>query len=1036
MSNDLFGNLGFGGGKGGGFPGFPGGFGSGRGGGNSQSGSGGSSNSKGEPLPKIKFKKPGPLTIAIGVIVALVGVLLVASAVWTEILWYRQTGYLRVLLTQWVAAGGMFIVAFVLTWVILAVNLRITYRNRPEMGTVASSMRSYRSEITRHNRLIFFGIPAVIAAFLAVGMSTNWRQILVAFTGGSFGKKDSQFGFDVSFFVFRLPLIDLIVTFLLTLLGISLVACLIAYYLLGSMRISPKAKASKPARIHMGILLAISSVMVGVTYFIDRWTMVYGQNSPTDGAMYTDVHAIIPARTILAVIALIVAALFVFAAFRGGWYLPAAGIAVTVVSALVIGVGYPFIIQQFRVRPNERELESQYIDRNIKATLDAFGMKDLDLISYDQVTNETSANQLRKDADSTQQIRLLDPEIISPAVRQMKQSRPYYSFPDQFAVDRYNFPDKNGGTEKRDTVIAVRDINLAGLASSQRNWVNDHTVYTHGFGVVAAYGNQVTSEGLPSYWESSLSDKESGEIGDYEKRIYFSKASPQYSIVGAPKGAEPKELDYQDAKNNKQVYTTFDGDGGPKVGNFFNKVLYALKFRSTDLFFSDQINSESQILYDRDPAKRVAKVAPYLTLDSRAYPAIVNMDDKQGAKKRLVWIVDAYTTTDSYPYSQHINLNDATADTATAKTMQFATQNNVNYMRNSVKAVVDAYDGSVQLYQWDKEDPILKAWQKIYPGQVKPLSEISGDLMSHLRYPEDYFKVQRSLLANYHVTNPSEFYTGGDQWKLSEDPTATSRELAGSGKLQPPYYLTMKMPTGKNTDQGSAEFSLTSVFIPGGEGRRAAMAGFLAVDSETGNQKGKVREGYGKMRLLALPSDTTVPGPGQVQNTFNSDPEVNRELNLQDQQGSRVIRGNLLTLPVGGGLLYVQPVYVQSTGTTQYPQLRSVLVGFGDKVGFAPTLKDALDQVFGGNSGAVTASNDGNKNAPAAKGKEAPAATKAPSAQEKLNTALQDAKKAMAEANTAMKAGDWAKYGQAQKSLDEAISRAVAAQEEGAKTTK
>ena len=584
MSNDLFGNLGFGGGKGGGFPGFPGGFGSGRGGGNSQSGSGGSSNSKGEPLPKIKFKKPGPLTIAIGVIVALVGVLLVASTVWTEILWYRQTGYLRVLLTQWVAAGGMFIVAFVLAWVILAVNLRIAYRNRPEMGTVASSMRSYRSEITRHNRLIFFGIPAVIAAFLAVGMSTNWRQILVAFTGGSFGKKDSQFGFDVSFFVFRLPLIDLIVTFLLTLLGISLVACLIAYYLLGSMRISPKAKASKPARIHMGILLAISSVMVGVTYFIDRWTMVYGQNSPTDGAMYTDVHAIIPARTILAVIALIVAALFVFAAFRGGWYLPAAGIAVTVVSALVIGVGYPFIIQQFRVRPNERELESQYIDRNIKATLDAFGMKDLDLISYDQVTNETSANQLRKDADSTQQIRLLDPEIISPAVRQMKQSRPYYSFPDQFAVDRYNFPDKNGGTEKRDTVIAVRDINLAGLASSQRNWVNDHTVYTHGFGVVAAYGNQVTSEGLPSYWESSLSDKESGEIGDYEKRIYFSKASPQYSIVGAPKGAEPKELDYQDAKNNKQVYTTFDGDGGPKVGNFFNKVLYALKFRSTDLF--------------------------------------------------------------------------------------------------------------------------------------------------------------------------------------------------------------------------------------------------------------------------------------------------------------------------------------------------------------------------------------------------------------------------------------------------------------------
>ncbi|WP_278605444.1 UPF0182 family protein [Varibaculum cambriense] len=1036
MSNDLFGNLGFGGGKSGGFPGFPGGFGAGKDGGNGRGGSGGAGGNGNRPLPKIKFKKPGPLGIAIGVIVALVVVLLVASAVWTEVLWYRQTGYLRVLLTQWIAAGGMFIVAFLIAWAILAVNLHVAYRNRPEMGTIASSIRSYRSTITRHHRGIFLGIPALIALFLATGMAASWRQVLVAITGGSFGKKDPQFGFDISFFVFRLPLIDMAVTFLLTLLGVSLVACLICYYLLGAMTVTPKAKATRGARIHMGVLLAISSVMVGITYVIDRWTMVYGQNSPTDGAMYTDVHAIIPARTILAVIALIVAALFVFAAFRGGWYLPAAGIAVTVVSALVIGAGYPFIIQQFRVRPNERELESQYIDRNIKATLDAFGMKDLDLISYDQVTNETSANQLRQDADSTQQIRLLDPEIISPAVRQMKQSRPYYSFPDQFAVDRYNFPDKDGKMEKRDTVIAVRDINLNGLAQSQRNWVNDHTVYTHGFGVVAAYGNQVTSEGLPSYWESSLSDKESGDIGDYEKRIYFSQASPEYSIVGAPKGADPKELDYQDAKNNKQVYTTFDGDGGPQVGNFLNKVLYALKFRSTDLFFSDQINSESQILYDRDPATRVAKVAPYLTLDSRAYPAIVNMDGKKGEKKRLVWIVDAYTTTDSYPYSQHINLTDATADTATARTAQFAVQNNVNYMRNSVKAVVDAYDGSVQLYQWDKEDPILKAWQKIYPGQIKPLSEISGDLMSHLRYPEDYFKAQRSLLANYHVTNPSEFYTGGDQWKLSEDPTATSRELEGSGKLQPPYYLTMKMPTGKNTDQGSAEFSLTSVFIPGGEGRRAAMAGFLAVDSETGNEKGKVREGYGKMRLLALPSDTTVPGPGQVQNTFNSDPEVNRELNLQDQQGSRVIRGNLLTLPVGGGLLYVQPVYVQSTGTTQYPQLRSVLVGFGDKVGFAPTLKEALDQVFGGDSGAVTASNDGNKKAPAAKGKAGEATAKAPSAQEKLNTALQDAKKAMAEADSAMKAGDWTKYGEAQKSLNDAISRAVSAQDEGAKTAK
>lgn len=997
---------------------------------------GGPGNPSGPKGPKINFpsfkgRRPhGPAFWTFLILAIIVGGILVASEVWTDILWYRQSGYLRILLTEWIASGLMFIVTFIVTFLFLYLNLEVAFRKRlPASSLPARSRESYLNA-QKYSWVLRFVLPAVLGVAFGILNATYWRELLLAFYGGKFNSLDPQFALDASFFVFKLPLLMLGLDLFNKLIGVALILTLALNFMWGSFQTSPKFKViNKACRIHCGVLLALVSLAIGANYYLQRFAMVYANGKPTDGAMYTAVNAIMPTKTILALIAVVIAVLFLIAAFRGGWYLPVAGIAITVVSGLVLGLGYPLLVQKFRVTPNEREFEKPFIERNIKATLEAFNMQDLEHTSYQSATTKAEPQQLRKDADSTQQIRLLDPEIISPAVRQMKQSRPYYSFPEQFNVDRYTF-EKDGKKETRDTVIAVRDINLKGLDKSQRNWVNDHTVYTHGFGVVAAYGNQVTSEGLPSYWESSLSEDETGEIGKYEKRVYFSQYSPDYSIVGDAKGKTPRELNYADAKkNDAQVYTTFDGNGGPNIGSLWNKLLYAIKFRSTELFFSNQINPHSQILYDRDPAKRVAKVAPYLTLDSRVYPAVVDMDGDPKTPKRLVWIVDAYTTTNNFPYAQHINLAEATADTTTSAPAQFRVENQINYMRNSVKAVVDAYDGKITLYQWDKKDPILKAWQSIYPNQVKPMEDISGDLMSHLRYPEDIFKVQRSLLTNYHVTDPSQFYTGGDQWKLSEDPTASSRGLEGSSKMQPPYYLTMKMP-----EQEQAQFSLTSVFIPGGDGKRAAMAGFLAVDSETGNQKGKVREEYGKLRLISLPSDTTVPGPGQVQNTFNSDPTVNKELNLQDQQGSKVIRGNLLTLPVGGGLLYVQPVYVQSTGTTQFPQLRSVLVAFGDKIGFASNLKDALDQVFGGDSGAVTAGSDteaaSSKDTQSHKeSTDKPVAKTSSNANSpELEAALKEAKAALDEANQAMRQGNWAEYGKAQEKLNKALEKALANQ--------
>ncbi|WP_099331863.1 UPF0182 family membrane protein [Actinomyces minihominis] len=959
-----------------------------------------------------------PLTITIGIIVILGVLIYAASQIWTEVLWFDQLGAARVLWTRWGATAGLFVITFAIQFAALMGAVTWAYRTRPQrlVGQSGSNLREYQAALEPFRKVVFWGIPAVISFMTAAGMASQWQTFLVWWNRTPFGEVDPQFGIDISFYVFTLPILEIVLSFLLNTLVVAVLAVIVIGYLYGGITFSPRFNMTNSARMQIGLLGAGLSLVVALRYWVGIYSLVLKNGELVDGALYKEVNAVLPAQMILAVISLLVAVLFVIAAFRGTWRLPAVGVAVTVVSALVVGGAYPALIQQFRVTPNARQMETPYIQRNIDATLAAFGLDEVDYQTYAAKT-DVAPGQLRGDAEATSQIRLLDPMVISPTVRQLQQSRPYYTFDSKLSVDRYTIDG-----DRRDTVIAVRDINQSGLQPEQQTWVNMHTVYTHGFGVVAAYGNTVRPDGTPAFWESSIPSV--GEMGDYEPRVYFSKTSPEYSIVGAPEGAVPQELDYPDDNApSGQVQTTFSGDGGPSVGNPWNKLLYAIKFGSTDIFFSQQTNSESQILYDRDPMLRVAKVAPYLNLEQKAYPAVVDMDGDESTPKRLVWIVDAYTTSANYPYSERVSLGQATIDSRTDRASMFSSDT-VNYIRNSVKAVVDAYDGSVTLYTWDSEDPILASWKGVYPGMIQDMSEVSGDLMSHFRYPEDLFKVQRSLLETYHVTEAAEFYTGGDRWRLSEDPTTTATDTAtGTQQVQAPYYLTMQMP-----GQESAEFSLTSVYVPagGGESRRAAMAGFLAVDSETGNTPGEVREDYGKLRLMALPSSTTVPGPGQVQNNFNTDQTVATQLNLLSQQGSSVIRGNLLTLPVGGGLLYVQPVYVQSTGSTSYPVLRYVLTAFGEQVGFAATLNEALDQTFAGDAQATTG--DGEVE-PGAEGEEGAEPTVPVTSEQALNDAILKARDAMLAADAAMKAGDWTAYGKAQEALDAALNELVRLQE-------
>ena len=950
--------------------------------------------------------RPGPLVLTISIIAAIAVAIGILSQVWTEVLWFSQIGYARVLWTQWIALIVLFLVGFGIMFGAVFVSMTRAYRAR-EIGMpddeATRNLEAYRSVIEPVRRRLTWAVPAVLT--------------LVSFLSG-------------------------VVLF-------AGVASIVVHYLYGGISVVRKPHFTKAARMHLAIFLALYAVIRAVGYWLGRYSALYASNSKFDGANYTDVNAVIPANAILAAIGLAVAFLFVASVRSSSWRLPIIGVVVMIVSSLVVGTAYPLVIQKFIVDPNAQRQEAEYIQRNINATKAAYGLENVETTNYD-ATTKTAAGQLEKDAESTTSIRLLDPGLISPTFQQVQQNKQYYSFANRLNVDRYKVD-----STSRDTVIAVRELNLSGLGEQQQTWVNEHTVYTHGYGVVNAYGNTVATRGYPSFWEGGIPSK--GDLGEYEPRIYFGQSSPSYSIVGGKDNGSPRELDYPDDESKTgQVNTTFAGNGGPSVSNPFNRLLYAAKFREANILFSQEVREGSQILYDRDPAKRVAKVAPWLTLDNSPYPAVVDHDDNPATPKRVMWIVDGYTTTNNYPYAQHESLAKATA-TADNKGGLLRAPEESNYVRNSVKAVVDAYDGSVKLYQWDDKDPILKAWQKVFPGTVTPMSQMSADLIAHMRYPEDLFNVQRTMMATYHVNDAAEFYSGGDFWKIPDDPTTPGQDQ------QAPYYLTLKMP-----GQDQASFSLSSAYIIGGNTNRNVLTGFLAVDSETSpgtGKKGERSPSYGKLRLLELPRSSNVAGPGQVQNIFDSNPEISKELNLLSQEGSQVIKGNLLTLPVGGGLLYVQPVYVQSSSGTQYPLLRKVLVSFGDNVGFADTLSGALDQVFGGNSGATTgqeaidgdaaAANDTNETTdgkdptadggakaspspsatPTASASAPPNASATPQASEtsdpkaELNQALSDAQTAMTDADTARSKGDWAAYGDAQKRLNDAVKRAVAAQQ-------
>ncbi|WP_211096853.1 UPF0182 family protein [Arthrobacter echini] len=993
-------------------------------------------------------RRRNPLIPTIIVVAIIVIAFVYLSQVYADVLWYNQLGFLEVFVTENLTRIALFLAAFLIMAGAVYLSLRIAYRSRPIYApdsAIQDNLNRYQAQLEPIRRLLMLGIPAVLGAFAGTAASSQWQEVLLFLRQEQFGRQDPQFGLDYSFYMFTLPFLGFITGFLISVVIISAIATILTHYLYGGIRLEEKGLfTTKAARIQIAVVVALFLILQGINYWLDRYGTLLNQERWA-GALYTDVNAVIPTKAILAAAAVIVAILFIVSAFIGRWRLPLIGTAMLIVTALLAGGVYPAVVQRFQVVPSELSREREFIDRNIELTREAYGLDQVEESAYDPESTPV-AGALNDDGETTANIRLLDPNLVSDAFSQLQQFRQYYQFPETLNVDRYEIDD-----DIVDTVIAVRELDTSGVPDG---WVNEHVFYTHGYGVVAAAGTTVQPDGRPRFLQSGIPS--TGVLGDestYEPRIYFGEASPDYSVVGAPEGQDAAEIDRpQDENSDTDSRTTFSGDGGPDVGNPFNRLVYALKFQSTDLLLSDQVNGESQILYDRDPVERVQKVAPYLTLDGNSYPAIVD--------GRVKWIIDGYTTSPNFPYSTEQELESATQDSRTQEGLATALPaDRVNYIRNAVKATVDAYDGSVDLYAWDDQDPVLLSWQNVYPSSLRPYSEMSADLLAHVRYPEDLFKVQRELLARYHVTATNEFYNNSEAWSVPADPgESTDGATTAQTPRQPPFYLTLQMPPIDEADeQEEAAFSLTTPYIPyvpTGQTPRNVLYGFLAANGDAGTgEDGVKNENYGRLRLLDTSGQDSVVGPGQAQNLFNSDTTVSQQLNLLRQGASEVINGNLLTLPIGGGIAYVQPVYVQSSGSSSFPVLRRVLVSFGDNVGFAPTLDEALDQVFGGDSGATAgdeenvgatpddpaappAGADGDTPAPEATPTPAPAPSEAgapggttddPAAD--LRAALDDANAAIQDGNAALSANDFAAYGEAQDRLQDALQRALDAEE-------
>jgi hypothetical protein len=863
--------------------------------------------------------------VAIGVVVGAFVLLSFLSNFYVDILWYREVGLSQVFWTRIWAQAGLVSAFFVTFFALLMVNLYVTRRLAPRVVALTPEqeiVERFRENVEPYLR---WAIPlgaAVLSLFVGLAASGHWQEFLLwrSQSGIEFGNPEDLFGRDPAFFVFTLPWLQYLQSWLFgSLVGITVIVG-IGHFLQGGIR--PQAvgladKVDPQVRAHLSVLLGLILLARAWGYYLGRFELLTSERGVVHGASYTDVNAQLPALTFLTIVAVICALLFFVNARYRVWSLPIIAVGLLLVVSILLGTAYPAFIQQFRVGPNEQQYELQYIKRNIDGTQRAFGLDEIRLEARPFESRVSAADIEANDA-TVSNIRLWRPSILKENFQSVQRIRQYYEFED-VDVDRYDV----GNGERRVLMVSGREVSQEGISAGAQTWQNRHLVYTHGFGSVAAQVNSITADGAPVLTLEDIPPE--GEPETEQPRIYYGEVSDPQDAEFVVVNSLTDELDYEGASGETPF--TYTGRGGIELGGLFRRALFAWRFRDANILISGQLQAESRILINRSIAERAATPLPFLTFDADPYLAITS--------EGYMWIWDAYTTSDGYPYSQAVDLSESTAGLLGSQ--------RVNYMRNSVKAVVDAYNGSVTYYA-DLDEPIMQAWDRAFPGVFTSRDQAPDELRDHFRYPENLFQTQAFHFANYHVEDPAGFYRKQDFWEIPVDPTdqsvsaqttdATASADATGRKLLPSYLL-MKLPGDQEE-----RFHLVVPFQPE---NRLNMVGWMAATSDP--------DGYGELVAFTLPSGRDVDGPGLIFSRINSDQEFSSARTLLGTEGSEVRFGDLLTIPIEDSILYVLPMYVRANQAAAVPELKLVMVVNGSSVSVASSLAEAIEDATGAVSG-------------------------------------------------------------------------------------
>ncbi len=831
------------------------------------------------------------LIAAIGLLLLVLFSLTTIATLWTDLLWYQELGFEGVFWTRIEAWAAVAAAAGLIFAVIFFINLYLARRLSPKirvMGRVNDEEIVELVPLSDRRALgIIAGVTAVFTLLFALGAGSTWRTVLLYLNQVDFGYEDPLFGLDASFFVFTLPLLEAASTFLwmtllLTILGTAAVYVFdqaVSIENERSLKLAPHVKG------HLSVLAALALLLVAFGYVMDAWRLDFSLRGVSFGASYTDVNAQLPVLYILAAVAAVSALILLVNIYYRGWRLPAAAIALLAVVWLLAGQIYPAFVQQYQVSPNEIEAEDEYIASNIEATRFAYGLERVTVREFSAEETLEYADVTRN-AETIDNIRLWDPRPALDTYSQLQELRIYYDFQD-VDIDRYDI-DGN----YRQVLVAAREMNQSQLQAQAQTWVNQHLTYTHGYGVVASPVNEVRGEGLPVFFVQDIPPRSVTDLEITQPAIYYGEAGADYVLVRTT----AREFDYPQGDQNVYV-DDYSGRGGVSVASLPRQAAFALRFGTLKLMLSEYLTEDSRLMYRRTLQERVPEAAPFLQYDRDPY-MVVRADGS------LAWIWDAYTTTDYFPYSQPRSAG-------------------YNYIRNSVKVVVDAFNGDVTYYLMDEADAVANTWANVFPDLFTPGSEMPDDLRAHIRYPEDLFTVQSEVLSLYHMQDPQVFYNKEDAWEIPME------QYAGETVPVVPYYVIMGLPGG----QGE-EFLLLRPFTPL---QKQNMISWLGGRSDG--------ENYGELVLFSFPKDKLIYGPAQVEARISNDPAISEQVTLWDQAGSRVIRGNLLVIPIEDSILYVEPLYLQAE-QSPIPELKRVIVSYGDRVVMAEDLQGALEDIF------------------------------------------------------------------------------------------